>query len=134
MPLIHKGVCKMSNVSGTTPRYLPGQKFKTGGKRGDICTVTDIHKTYNGAGVAMIRAGILCACLIAGFTAGHYTRPPPQPVHTVYQSVYIPAFIPLRHPASRYAGQQVNRIAATIPAGVLLPPPGITHKKHHKGV
>jgi hypothetical protein len=40
----------MSNVSGTTPRYLPGQKFKTGGKRGDICTVTDIHKTYNGAG------------------------------------------------------------------------------------
>ena len=33
----------------TEPRFKIGQKFKTLGKHPRICTITDIHRTYNSA-------------------------------------------------------------------------------------
>ena len=32
------------------PRFAIGQKYRSSSKRETICTVTDVHKTYNSAG------------------------------------------------------------------------------------
>lgn len=37
-------------MSPQTPRYAIGQRFKSHGKHPQICTVTDILRTYNAAG------------------------------------------------------------------------------------
>ena len=59
---------------------------------------------------------LLVASCALSFLAGLYVRQAPVE-HVSYQSVYIPAFIPLKE--TRYANEQRDRIAAQIPASAL---------------
>lgn len=48
-----------------TPRFAVGQRFNSSGKHARLCTVTDIHRTYNMAG-DLVKLRYVATHLIAG--------------------------------------------------------------------
>ena len=64
-----------------------------------------------------MRAIILAVCCAASFWGGIIVRQPPVE-RVAYQSVYLPMTV-LPFKETRYANEQIDRIAASIPATAL---------------
>jgi CxxC motif-containing protein len=66
-----------------------------------------------------LRLVTLLACCAGSFYAGLQVRQPPKIVtHDVFITEHVPVYVPVKT-AKKYYGEQINRIAATIPASAL---------------